>query len=84
MTAGEDDARRKAAMQQRTIDKTLREDVLARTRGVTELLKAAAPRIETARELPPDVLQAMHAARLFRLLLPRSVGSRAPTHRRLG
>jgi alkylation response protein AidB-like acyl-CoA dehydrogenase len=74
MTAGEDDARREAAMQQRTIDKTLREDVLARTRGVTDLLKAAAPRIEATRELPPDVLQAMRAARLFRLLLPRSVG----------
>jgi alkylation response protein AidB-like acyl-CoA dehydrogenase len=41
---------------------------------VTGLLKAAAPRIEAARELPPDVLKALYGARLFRLLLPRSVG----------
>ena len=38
------------------------------------LLTEAAPRIEAARELPADVLAALHAARLFRLLLPRSVG----------
>jgi alkylation response protein AidB-like acyl-CoA dehydrogenase len=61
-------------MQKRTIDTSLREDVLARARGVTELLKASGPQIEATRELPPDVLGAMHEARLFRLLLPRSVG----------
>ncbi|MEZ5817290.1 MAG: acyl-CoA dehydrogenase family protein [Hyphomicrobiaceae bacterium] len=60
-------------MQKRTHDGT-RDDVLERARSVTELLKAAAPRIEAARELPPDVLQAMHRARLFRLLLPRTFG----------
>ncbi|MGE0766235.1 MAG: acyl-CoA dehydrogenase family protein [Hyphomicrobiaceae bacterium] len=61
-------------MQKRTIDKSLRDDVLERARGVTDLLKAAAPRIEATRELPPDVLKAMHDARLFRLLLPASLG----------
>jgi len=61
-------------MQKRSTDLSLREDVLARARGVTELLKAAGPRIEATRELPPDVLSAMHQACLFRLLMPRSVG----------
>ena len=61
-------------MQKRTSEGSLRDDVLERARGVTDLLKAAAPRIEAARELPPDVLEAMHEARLFRLLLPRSLG----------
>ena len=61
-------------MQKRMSDGDLRQDVLERARGVTELIKAAAPRIEAGRELPPDVLAAMHRARLFRLLLPKSVG----------
>jgi len=74
MTADEDAHDGKSAMQKRTIDEDLREDVLRRARSVTELLKTAAPRIEAARELPPDVLKAMFDARLFRLLLPRSVG----------
>ncbi len=38
------------------------------------LLEAAGLRIDAARELPPDVVQAMHANQMFRLLLPRSVG----------
>jgi len=38
------------------------------------MLAAAAPRIDAARELPPDVLDAMHAAGMFRLLVPRSIG----------
>lgn len=48
-------------------------DCVVRARSVTEALRVAAGRIETARELPPDVLDALHAARLFRLLLPRSL-----------
>ncbi len=47
---------------------------LARARELIPLLAAAAPRIEAARELPGDVLDAMHEAGLFRLLLPRSLG----------
>jgi alkylation response protein AidB-like acyl-CoA dehydrogenase len=61
-------------MQKRMSDAELRRDVLERARSVTELIGAAATKIEAARELPPDVLDAMHRARLFRLLLPRSVG----------
>ncbi|MGE3915003.1 MAG: acyl-CoA dehydrogenase family protein [Hyphomicrobiaceae bacterium] len=61
-------------MQKRIDSGSLREDVLSRVGSVTGLLKEAAPRIEAARELPPDVLKAMHEARLFRLLLPRTFG----------
>ena len=49
-------------------------DCVARARSVTEILAAGAARIEAARTLPPDILDAMHGARLFRLLLPRSLG----------
>src|SRR5947209_7787670 len=34
----------------------------------------AAPRIEANRELPPDLVAALHEARLFRMLVPRSLG----------
>jgi alkylation response protein AidB-like acyl-CoA dehydrogenase len=47
---------------------------LARARGLIPVLQAAADRIEAGNELPPDVLDAMHDARMFRLLLPRSLG----------
>ncbi|MEZ5852277.1 MAG: acyl-CoA dehydrogenase family protein [Hyphomicrobiaceae bacterium] len=53
---------------------TRRPDVVARARSVLQLLKDAAPRIEAARALPHDVIEALHEARLFRLLLPRSLG----------
>jgi alkylation response protein AidB-like acyl-CoA dehydrogenase len=49
-------------------------DYIARARKLAPLLSAAAPRIDAARELPPDVLDAMHAAGMFRLLVPRSIG----------
>jgi alkylation response protein AidB-like acyl-CoA dehydrogenase len=49
-------------------------DPVARARRLAPLLEAAAPRIDVARELPPDVLDAMHEAGMFRLLVPRSVG----------
>jgi alkylation response protein AidB-like acyl-CoA dehydrogenase len=49
-------------------------ECLARARALIPLLTAAAPRIEAARELPPDVLDGMHDAGMFRLLLPRSLG----------
>lgn len=47
---------------------------LQRARSVIPLLRQAGPRIDAARELPADILDAMHEARLFRLLLPSSVG----------
>lgn len=49
-------------------------DVLDRARRVGELLKAAAPRIEAASRLPEDVVAAMHDARMYRVLLPKSLG----------
>ena len=49
-------------------------DAVARARGVVELLRSATPRIDSERALPADVLAALHKARLFRLLLPRSIG----------
>ncbi|HEY2755516.1 MAG TPA: acyl-CoA dehydrogenase family protein, partial [Pseudolabrys sp.] len=49
-------------------------DYLARARALVPLLEGAAPRIEAARALPPDVLAALHDAGMFRLLLPRSIG----------
>lgn len=47
---------------------------LARAQTVAPLVAAAAERIEQARELPPDLLAALHEARLFRTLLPRPLG----------
>jgi alkylation response protein AidB-like acyl-CoA dehydrogenase len=49
-------------------------DPIARARALIPLLQRAAPRIEAACELPRDVLDAMHAARMFRLLIPRAYG----------
>jgi indole-3-acetate monooxygenase len=51
-----------------------RADALARANGVLEVLNAAAGRIEAERALPADVVAALHEARMFRLLLPRSLG----------
>jgi alkylation response protein AidB-like acyl-CoA dehydrogenase len=50
------------------------QDWIARARALTAVLDAAAPRIEEARALPADVLDALHAAKMFRMLLPRSLG----------
>ena len=47
---------------------------IAGARKLAPLLAAAAPRIDAACELPTDVLDAMHAEGMFRLLVPRSVG----------
>ncbi len=49
-------------------------DAMTRARGITQILTAGASRIEAARELPQDILKAMHDARMFRLLLPKSLG----------
>jgi len=48
--------------------------LVARAESLRPFLRAAAPRIEAARELPPDVLDALHGAGLFRLLIPRDLG----------
>ncbi len=47
------------------------QNAVARARALIPLLEKAAPRIEAACALPPDVLDAMHDARMFRLLIPR-------------
>ena len=49
-------------------------DPIARARTLIPLLAAAGPRIDAGRELPPEVVDAMHANRMFRLLVPRSLG----------
>lgn len=49
-------------------------DFVAQARALVPLLEAAGPRIDAARELPRDVLDAMHEQRMFRLLVPRSSG----------
>jgi alkylation response protein AidB-like acyl-CoA dehydrogenase len=49
-------------------------DAVARAHGVVELLRASADRIEAGRALPADIVAALHEARMFRLLLPRSLG----------
>jgi alkylation response protein AidB-like acyl-CoA dehydrogenase len=51
-----------------------REPAIARARAVAGLLGSNAQRIEAARALPADIVGALHEARLFRLLLPRSLG----------
>ena len=48
-------------------------DCLARARALIPLLQSAAARIDAARELPKDVLDGMHDAGMFRLLIPRSL-----------
>ena len=49
-------------------------NAVARAHGITERLRATAARIEAGRALPSDIIAALHEARLFRLLLPRSLG----------
>ena len=47
---------------------------IARARGLIPLLQAAADRIDAKNELPPDVLDAMFDAGMFKLLLPAAYG----------
>src|ERR1700733_3863158 len=49
-------------------------DCVANARALTPVIAAAAPRIEADRELPADLVEALHDARLFRMLVPRSLG----------
>ena len=51
-----------------------RTKLIERARRVVPMLRQAAARIEQARELPDDLVAALHGAGLFRLLLPKSVG----------
>ena len=47
-------------------------ELIGRARELTPLIERAGDRIERERCLPDDVLDALHDARLFRLLIPRS------------
>ncbi|OKO68192.1 acyl-CoA dehydrogenase family protein [Bradyrhizobium sp. NAS96.2] len=47
-------------------------DVIARAEAIRDAVAAADDEIETTRRLPPDLLDRLHEAQLFRLLLPRS------------
>jgi alkylation response protein AidB-like acyl-CoA dehydrogenase len=49
-------------------------DPVARARAVAPLVAASSAQIERDRELPPQLIDALHAARLFRTLLPRDAG----------
>ena len=49
-------------------------DWLARATALAPLIEAAGVRTEMERKIPADVLSAMHAARLFHILLPVSLG----------
>src|ERR1700744_3424289 len=48
------------------------QDVIARAEAVRSAVSAASGEIESTRRLPPALLDKLHEAGLFRLLLPRS------------
>jgi len=50
------------------------EHSLARARALAPRIAAAAPEIERTRRIPDDLLDALHAAQLYRMLLPRRYG----------
>jgi alkylation response protein AidB-like acyl-CoA dehydrogenase len=56
------------------MDERVRVDCLANARSLAPVIAAAVPRIETGRELPADLVEALHQARLYRMLVPRSLG----------
>lgn len=54
-------------------------DPVQRARALGGTIAGAADEIERTRRIPPALLSELHAARLFRLLLPRSVGGEEVT-----
>ena len=56
------------------MDQRVMADCVANARALAPALAAAGARIEAGRELPPDIVDALHEARLFRMLVPRSYG----------
>ena len=56
------------------MDERARADCVANARALAPAIVAAAPRIEAGRELPAELVAALHEARLFRMLVPRSLG----------
>jgi alkylation response protein AidB-like acyl-CoA dehydrogenase len=55
-------------------DRAPADDCLARAKALAPVIAAAVPRIEASRELPEHLLDALHAAGLYRMLFPRSLG----------
>ncbi|MFM2129288.1 MAG: hypothetical protein RL477_834, partial [Pseudomonadota bacterium] len=43
-------------------------------RNLAPMIAAAGDRIEKERKVTPEVMKALHEAKLFRLLMPRSIG----------
>jgi alkylation response protein AidB-like acyl-CoA dehydrogenase len=61
------------------LDKTARDcehetDGVVRAKALAPVIAAAIPRIDARRELPEDLVDALHAAGLYRMLFPRSLG----------
>jgi alkylation response protein AidB-like acyl-CoA dehydrogenase len=56
------------------MDDRVRVDCVANARALAPMILEAAPRIEAERGLPADLVDALHEARLFRMLVPRSLG----------
>ena len=56
------------------MDQRAKTDCVANARALAPIIAMAAPRIEAGRELPADLVDALHEARLFRMLVPRSLG----------
>ncbi len=49
-------------------------DAVQRAEALAPLLDAAAARIEAEREMPADIMEALHKAKMFRVMLPKSLG----------
>src|ERR1700722_7046739 len=56
------------------MDERAKVDCVANARALAPVIAAAAARIEAERDLPADLVSALHEARLFRMLVPRSLG----------
>ena len=48
--------------------------VVSRAEALRPVVEQASDKIEDGRRLPPELLDKLHEAKLFRLLLPRSAG----------
>ena len=54
-------------------DDVAAEDMIARAKALAPAIVAAVPRIEATRELPPDLVEALHRAGIYRMLFPRAL-----------
>lgn len=56
------------------MDERAKTDCVANARALAPVILAAAARVEAERALPAELVAALHEARLFRMLVPRSFG----------